>query len=342
MSENIALRDQVAVEALSLIMTSLRTAESIKAPINQEAVYAGVKFTLLYLWEAALMNKPEIFIDNVSWFLSTADSHQFPPFLIRRVFNALKEVLAGHWRDERYAAMSDILDKAEELSVGEDQGSYLEQTGVMKPYCQKYLQLLLGFKKEEARQHILGLVRQQLVDIPTVFHSVLQPVQYEVGRLWQIGAITVAQEHFCTAVTTGVIDTLIESSGMVGTHGKSFLGMCVQGEFHTLGIRLVCSNFALSGWTVLNFEGNTPLEGVIKLAETEKIDVIGISVTMPYHFNIAAGYIRRLKQLPDAIRPKILVGGRAFNNYEDMWEKLGADGYAPEAGDTVRLADALV
>jgi methanogenic corrinoid protein MtbC1 len=37
----------------------------------------------------------------------------------------------------------------------------------------------------------------------------------------------------------------------------------------------------------------------------------------------------------------VLVGGYTFNIVPDLWKKVGADGYAPDAGEAVTVARSL-
>ena len=46
------------------------------------------------------------------------------------------------------------------------------------------------------------------LDLRTIYLSVLQPALREVGRLWECGEMTVAQEHLATAITQTVMSRL--------------------------------------------------------------------------------------------------------------------------------------
>ena len=46
------------------------------------------------------------------------------------------------------------------------------------------------------------------MSIRDVYLLVFQPCQREVGRLWEAGRITVAQEHYCTAATQVIMSQL--------------------------------------------------------------------------------------------------------------------------------------
>ena len=49
--------------------------------------------------------------------------------------------------------------------------------------------------------------------------------------------------------------------------------------------------------------------------------------------------IETVRQEPACAAVKILVGGAAFAIEPSVWQRVGADGWAPDAGDALALAD---
>ena len=64
----------------------------------------------------------------------------------------------------------------------------------------KYLDLLLDARRQEAIHVITSEVERGL-PVGDAYVDVLQPVMYEVGRLWQTDEIDIATEHYVTAAT---------------------------------------------------------------------------------------------------------------------------------------------
>ncbi|MCK9912962.1 B12-binding domain-containing protein, partial [Microbacteriaceae bacterium K1510] len=63
-----------------------------------------------------------------------------------------------------------------------------------------YTELLLEGRRAEASRLVMDLVDGG-VPLQTIYLDIFQQSQYEIGRLWQTGRITVAQEHYCSAAT---------------------------------------------------------------------------------------------------------------------------------------------
>jgi len=49
--------------------------------------------------------------------------------------------------------------------------------------------------------------------------------------------------------------------------------------------------------------------------------------------------VSALKSDPSTAVVKIMIGGLAFSRFPELWKNLGADGFASNAADAVRLAE---
>ncbi len=161
-----------------------------------------------------------------------------------------------------------------------------------------------------------------------------------MGRLWQTNQISVAQEHFCTAATQMVMSQLYPYL-FTGEHKeRRALVACVGGELHEIGARMVADFFEMSGWDSAFLGANTPPESILRMAEERRADVLALSATMTFH-------VSRVRDLIAAARAaslpaRILVGGYPFNLSPDLWRKVGADGYAPDAAGAVTAAEQVL
>ena len=81
-----------------------------------------------------------------------------------------------------------------------DQPSFLIGDDAISDLARQYLDALLQGQRHEAGRLILGAARAG-VAVGDLYLQVFQRCQWEVGRLWQLRRISVAQEHYCTAAT---------------------------------------------------------------------------------------------------------------------------------------------
>ncbi|WP_051286688.1 cobalamin B12-binding domain-containing protein [Megalodesulfovibrio gigas] len=198
-----------------------------------------------------------------------------------------------------------------------------------------YLEQLLAGNRRGACALVLDAVRAG-ADVREIYLKVLQPVQHEVGRLWQENTITVAVEHFCTAATQLVISQLFPYIITETKHGLSMVGCCVGEELHELGMRMVCDFFEMDGWDTYYMGANCPQDAVLAAMAERRPHALCLSVTMHQNVPLARDIIQAVATQFPAV--KILVGGFPFLLNPDLAASLGAHGWARDAHEGVRLA----
>ena len=119
-----------------------------------------------------------------------------------------------------------------------------------------YLNTLLAGDSHLANQLILDAVRHGF-GVKDIYLHVFQPCQQEIGRLWQMNRISVAQEHFCTVVTQTIMSQLYPYIFATEKNGRRLVATSVSGELHEIGMRMVADFLEMEGWTT--YYGESPL-----------------------------------------------------------------------------------
>ena len=119
--------------------------------------------------------------------------------------------------------------------------------------------------------------------------------------------------------------------------GKLLIGT-VQGDLHDIGKNLVAMMLKGAGFEVIDLGVDVGPEKFIEQVKTSKAQLIGMSAllttTMP-------GMERTIKALKQAGVPvKVMIGGAPVT--QDYADKIGADGFAPDAASAVDMAKSLV
>ncbi|RMG92383.1 MAG: hypothetical protein D6706_16930 [Chloroflexi bacterium] len=175
-----------------------------------------------------------------------------------------------------------------------------------------------------------------------IYLHVFQPVLYEVGCLWQINQITVAREHYCTAVTQFIMSQLYPYIFNTPRIGRTMVAACMGGELHEVGIRMVADFFEMAGWDTYYLGANVPPTDIVEIIATQNASILALSTTLMPHLHHVTQTIAAIRQHPHTQHVKILVGGYPFNLSPDLWQKVGADGYAPDAKTAVSQAATLI
>jgi methanogenic corrinoid protein MtbC1 len=236
--------------------------------------------------------------------------------------------------EERLKLTKEIL---EEEIIPES--SFIDPTDPLANSAKEYLNRLINAKRSVAVQYILNLVDSG-VSIKDIYSHIFQPAQYEIGRLWQTGKISVAQEHYATAVTQLAMAQLYPKIFQTPKIGRSMVATCPTGELHEIGVRMLPDIFELSGWDTYYLGANTPDTGILNTIETQQPDIIAISATMTFHLSKVESLINFIRR-SNLSNSKILVGGYVFKADPNLWKEVGANGFAPDAETALELVNKL-
>ena len=200
-----------------------------------------------------------------------------------------------------------------------------------------YLELLIGAKRKEALDLVNGALDRGML-LEDLYLRVLQPAMREVGRLWQLNEISVAQEHYVSAATQLIVSQLYPRLLDGPRNGKVMIAGCVASNLHEIGLRFLCDIFELRGWDTHFYGANTPTRDLMSTIRGRRPDIVAIGATLASQLPPVASFIEEVRKEPAMKKIPILVGGAAFWGNEDLWKDLGADGFASDASTAVRLA----
>ncbi len=175
-----------------------------------------------------------------------------------------------------------------------------------------------------------------------IYIKVFQESQYTVGKLWQTGKISVAQEHFCTAATQSVMSSLYQYIFQTDKLGKNFLSFCVSDELHDLGIKIVTDLVEIAGFDTVYLGANVPTKQIEEAIVEYKADVVGISVSIASHLNTLTDLIKTIRSSKYSSGVKIIIGGYCLNTLNNLWVKIGADAFARDGDDAIIKIKQLV
>jgi MerR family transcriptional regulator, light-induced transcriptional regulator len=299
------------------------------------------RYHLDYLAEALEAGDPSLFTDYLAWVKALFAGLKFSEAVLPATLEYTGLALAERFPDEVAAPALDIirigLESLPDAPV--TLPSHIDGETPLDRLAQAYLGALLAGDRSSASRKILEAVEQG-TPVRDIYLRVFQPGQRELGRLWQTNQITVAQEHYCTAATQLIMSQLYPHIFATARKGLRLVATCVGGELHEIGARMVADFFEMDGWDTYFLGANTPTESVLQDVKERRVDVLAISCTMTFH-------LERVRDLISALRAsglpaRVLVGGYPFNIAPGLWEKIGADGYAPNAQEAIVVAERLI
>lgn len=299
-------------------------------------------YHLSYLRQALILNSPALFADYVDWVKVVLAQRNIPvadlALNLDNLRQALQENLPETWHTQVTKYVSAGIERLQKEV--EPPLSFVESSGELAVLARQYLNALLRLERHTASQLILDALEAGHT-VKDLYLSVFQPVQYEIGRLWQLNQISVAQEHYCTA-TTQLIMSQLYPHIFTGEGDKGMMvAACVGNELHEIGVRMVADFFEMDGWNTMYLGANVPQRDLLGALRSQQATLLCLAVTMTYHLQQAQAIIQAVRSQPELSNVKILVGGYPFKLEPALWQTLGADGFGEDALSAVNSANQL-
>lgn len=199
-----------------------------------------------------------------------------------------------------------------------------------------YLHAALEGNVREAMNIVLAAIDDGLPHADAITR-VLLPAQSEVGHLWHIDHVTVAEEHLVTTTTQRLMAVIAERAPRLADRGQTAVAASIAGNAHDTGIRAIAYLLELEGWRTIYLGSDVPRNDLPAAIHFFDADVVLLSTAL-------SSQIPRLADSIEAIRSicekniRIMVGGSAFADAPDAWQRTGADGYTGSADEAVAMA----
>ncbi|WP_445151465.1 cobalamin B12-binding domain-containing protein [Baekduia sp. Peel2402] len=186
-----------------------------------------------------------------------------------------------------------------------------------------YRTALLARDERRAREIVEDLAGRgaRIVDIYTV---VLAPALQEIGDLWSLEKVTVADEHYASETTAQLMGVLAPDRRRAPTRGRLAVVAATPDELHALGPRMLSDLLERAGWEVIALGAAAPADALAQLVADECPDVVALSTATVGRLpgaEEAVGLLHRVRP-----RPLIALGGALYRGpVVELAHAWGAD-----------------
>jgi methanogenic corrinoid protein MtbC1 len=155
-----------------------------------------------------------------------------------------------------------------------------------------------------AESKILGIAPADLLA------GVMQPLLYEIGRMYQEGKIPAVQEHQFSMMIRELIRDIRMGMALESAENSQvdILLACVNGNYHEFGISLLDLHLKQAGLKVESLCPGIPADQLVLYAKQLNAKVIGLSVSMENQLLDVGDVARVLAREPD-YHPDLIAGG---------------------------------
>ncbi len=300
-----------------------------------------IGFNLSYLAQAIKLESPNLFFSYTKWLQILMKNLKIPIASVLANFEAMQLLLHEETQPRYHSIINFYIGLGiEALSKNyEEVVSMINPANMYSQYATQFINFVLNGEKAKASEMILKLVSDG-ISVKNIYLDILQPVQYEIGHLWQTNKISIAQEHYSTSVTQLVISQMYPFLFNGSPKNRVLLTSCVSGELHEIGLRMLSDIFELEGWSTWYLGANLPDEAVIEMIKDKKPNIIALSVTVMFFLEKLENLILKIREA--GFNSPIMVGGYPFIQDKMLWKKVGADGWAIDPERALKVADKLL
>jgi corrinoid protein of di/trimethylamine methyltransferase len=176
------------------------------------------------------------------------------------------------------------------------------------------------------------------VEPQRVLQEGLAEAMLEIGRRWNAGEVflpeVVAAAEILKQCQAIVEPALLAAGGQ--TLGHRVVMATVKGDLHDLGKNMVGAMMKTAGFEVHDLGKDVPPDRIVEAVRELEPTIVGLSALLTTTVPEQQGVIRALEEAGLRRAVKVMVGGAPVT--EDWAKQIGADGYAPNAPEAVRVA----
>jgi methanogenic corrinoid protein MtbC1 len=310
------------------------------SPSDGAALKTHLTQRVLELAAAVRVGEPALFARRVQWLKRAAQARGTGERELERALASLRAAL----ETELPANLKPAVRPAFELAFATlgaapaSERSRLDPSQPNERLALRYLSLCLEGKPDEAASCVLHALDDGLR--PSELYTALLAAEKEVGELWHVGDVSVAEERLVSETTRELMALIVARAARAQPQGFTVLAASITGNAHDIGLRAAADLFRIAGWRCLYLGANVPAKEIGTFAAGSGVDLVLLSATLMTQLKSLAEAVATVRAL--APRCKILVGGLAFDDAPQLWRDLGADAHAATIAAAVEIGTALV
>lgn len=157
-----------------------------------------------------------------------------------------------------------------------------------------------------------------------ICERVLLPLLREIGDRWEKKRLSVAAEHFGSAIVRGRLQSLLSSESRRRYNATKVVCACPEGELHEGGLLAFAVHAAGAGFEVIYLGAGTPVDEILSTAEAVQARAVALSITRPLSRTLRTKLMSRLSSWKAAGRDRrVLLGGPGAAREQERFRTAG-------------------
>jgi methanogenic corrinoid protein MtbC1 len=208
---------------------------------------------------------------------------------------------------------------------------------VNEQILERYLRGLLEGNRLGCRA-VIEEALQMSIPAAVVYTEVIWPIMMEIERLFNAEKINSAQEHMAMRINRSIVDQLQNKLPRRPAKSKRVVVCSAATEHGELGAQIIADLFESDGWQVRFLGGGVSDDDMLSFVHERRPDMLLIYGTIAQRAPAIRKLINRIKEVDAVPQMQIMVSGGVFNRAEGLWDEIGADLFAPNASEALRVS----
>ena len=175
--------------------------------------------------------------------------------------------------------------------------------------------------------------RELLVDL-------VWPTMELLQSLYREDRLTIVQLNLATRLNRSLTDQIAAHLPRAASKDRTVLIFCGDDEPEELGGQIAAELFEADGWTVRFAGGGVPQDEVLKMIGDLRPELLLLFATLPSGVPSVRQLIDYLREVNSCPGMQVMCCGGIYKRAEGLAEEIGADLYAPDASEAVKVANA--
>jgi methanogenic corrinoid protein MtbC1 len=202
---------------------------------------------------------------------------------------------------------------------------------------QSYAETLLTGDRTAARDLISQTIDKGATPIE-LLNELIWPIMEQLQAGYRDDRIGISSLNLATRLNRMIADQLAAQLSRADSNGKRVLVFCGDDEPEELGGQICADLFESEGWTVRFAGGGVPEDEVLALIGSFRPDVLVMFATLPSAVPAVRKLIDYLREVNSCPTMQVMCAGGIYKRAEGLAEEIGADLYASDAAEAVRVA----
>ena len=211
---------------------------------------------------------------------------------------------------------------------------------MLEALSQAYQDAVFDTDKEEALALVEKARAQGISAEDIVFKVVVPAVGVMMTRIAEDPDANLAQHFMVAQIAAEVTERMLRDFRAPPEILARVVIGTARGDLHSLGKRIVMGCLKAMMVEVIDLGVNVPAERFVEAALAQQAEVIAISAMMVHTATGPEGPIkvrRLLRELGLEDRLRLVVGGAPYRFDNTLYQRVGADGWAPDGVSAARV-----